>query len=88
MDSRGRANVTLTYLGERKADLAGTTSMPAFTTLDLGMSLARGSWTLAAQLANVGNERGIMSITNPSPTSGQYYLQRPRTLNVTLRYDY
>jgi hypothetical protein len=45
---------------------------------------------LATGLSNVTDERGILSITG-TPTGGafkQFYLQRPRTLDISVRYDY
>jgi iron complex outermembrane recepter protein len=89
-DSQGRVNATYTHLGERKMDLNAFYAAPAFDTLDLGTSFAKDNWTLAAGLANVTNKKGILSLTG-TPTGGdfkQYYLQRPRTFSVSLRYDY
>lgn len=89
-ESQGRFNATYTSIGKRKMDLTGFYEAPGFSTLDLGLSFVRGNWTLATGLSNVTDERGILSITG-TPTGGafqQYYLQRPRTLNVSLRYDY
>ena len=90
LDSQGRFNATYTHVGSRYTDLGGSYVAPAYDTLDLGLSLARESWTLAANLTNATDERGILSRTG-SPflsTFGQYYLQRPRTMTVSLRYDY
>ena len=70
--------------------LGGNKPADAYDTLDLGLSLARGSWTLAAGVANAGNEKGVMSITGAPAGVGsfaQYFLQRPRTMTVSLRYD-
>ncbi|MEY3217523.1 MAG: hypothetical protein RLZZ280_1900, partial [Pseudomonadota bacterium] len=89
-ESQGRFNATYTSIGKRKMDLTGFYEAPGFSTLDLGLNFVRGNWTLATGLSNVTDERGILSITG-TPTGGafqQYYLQRPRTLNVSLRYDY
>ncbi len=90
LDSQGRFNATYTRVGSRYTDLGGSYVAPAYDTLDLGLSLARENLTLAANLNNATDERGILSRTG-SPflsTFGQYYLQRPRTMTVSLRYDY
>ncbi len=90
LESQGRFNATYTSLGKRKMDLTGFYEAPGFSTLDVGLNFVKANWTLAAGLSNVTDERGILSITG-TPTGGafqQYYLQRPRTLNVSLRYDY
>jgi outer membrane receptor protein involved in Fe transport len=71
-------------------DLTGFYEAPGFSTLDLGLNFVRGNWTLATGLSNVTDERGILSITG-TPTGGafqQYYLQRPRTLDLSVRYDF
>lgn len=89
-DSLGRFNATHTYLGKRKMDLTGFYEAPSFSTLDLGLSFAKDNWTLGLGVNNVTDSRGILSITG-TPTGGafkQYYLQRPRTFNVSLRFDY
>jgi hypothetical protein len=71
--------------------LGGNKPADAYNTLDLGLNFARGNLTLATGLANVTNEKGVQSITGAPAGVGsfaQYFLQRPRTLTVSLRYDY
>lgn len=90
-DTQGRVNATATHVGDRVMFLGGNKPAEAYTTLDLGASLARGSWTLAAGLANATDERGVMSITGAPAGTGsfaQYFLQRPRTFTVSVRYDH
>lgn len=90
-ESQGRAWFTHTYVGSRVTDLGGNYIAPSFMTLNLGTSFfAQNNWTLSVLLNNALNERGIMSRTGSpfNPAFGQYYLQQPRTLNVSLRYDY
>ena len=91
LDSQGRFNATWTHVGDRVMFLGGNKPADAFNTLDLGLSFARGNWTLASGLANATNEKGILSITGAPGGVGafsQYFLQRPRTATVSLRYDY
>ncbi len=90
-ESQGRANATYTHVGDRVMFLGGNKPAAAYDTVDLGLSLARGSWTLAAGVANATDERGVMSITGAPAGAGafaQYFVQRPRTATVSLRYDY
>ena len=71
--------------------LGGNKPADAYDTLDLGLSFAKGNWTLATGLANATNEKGVMSITGAPAGAGafaQYFLQRPRTVTVSLRYDH
>ena len=64
MGSAGRANATYTHTGDRVMFLGGNKPADAFDTLDLGLQFAEGNWTLAAGLANVTNEKGVLSITD------------------------
>jgi len=71
--------------------LGGEKPAPAYETLDLGMNFVRDKITLATGISNVTDEKGIMSITGAPGGVGsfaQYFLQRPRTMTVSLRYDY
>lgn len=89
--SQGRANVTYTHVGDRVMFLGGNKPADAYDTIDLGVTFARDNWTLAAGLANATNEKGVLSITGAPAGVGafaQYFLQRPRTMTVSLRYDY
>ena len=90
-ESQGRANATYTHVGDRVMFLGGNKPADAFDTIDLSVNFVRANWTLAAGLANVTNEKGVMSITGAPAGVGpfaQYFLQRPRTLTVSLRYDH
>jgi iron complex outermembrane recepter protein len=91
LETQGRVNATYTHVGDRVQFLGGNKPAEAYDTLDLGASLARDNWTLAAGVANVTNEKGVLSITGAPAgvgTFAQYFLQKPRTLTVSLRYDY
>ena len=91
MGSQGRANATYTHVGDRVMFLGGNKPAEAYDTLDLGLNFARGNWTVAAGLTNATNEKGVMSITGAPAGLGsfaQYFLQRPRTVLMSVRYDY
>ncbi len=91
LGSQGRANATYTHVGDRVMFLGGNKPADAFDTVDLGVQFAKENWTLAAGLANATNEKGVLSITGAPAGVGpfaQYFLQRPRTATVSLRYDY
>lgn len=90
-DSQGRANATYTHVGDRVMFLGGNKPADSYDTVDMSVQFARENWTLAAGLANVTNEKGVLSITGAPAGVGafaQYFLQRPRTVSVSLRYDY
>jgi len=90
-DSQGRVNATYTHVGDRVMFLGGNKPADAYDTIDLGINFAKGNWTVASGLMNAGNSTGVMSITGAPAgvgTCAQYFLQRPRTLTVSVRYDY
>lgn len=91
LGSAGRLNITHTHVGERVIDLTAFYKAPAYDTVDLGVNFNKGNWTLAAALSNVADQRGIMNIQGTpdgNQAFQQYYLQRPRTLDVSVRYDF
>ena len=90
-DSQGRFNATVTHVGDRVMFLGGNKPADAYDTLDLGLNIVKGNLTLATGLSNATNEKGVQSVTGAPAGVGafaQYFLQRPRTLTVSLRYDY
>jgi iron complex outermembrane recepter protein len=90
LGSAGRFNLTHTHVGSRTFDLTAFYSAPGYDTVDMGLSFAKDNWTLSATVDNAADKRGISNIQG-TPAGGafaQYYLQRPRSVTVTLRYDY
>ncbi len=90
-DSQGRFNATYTHVGDRVMFLGGNKPAAAYDTIDVGLNFVRDKFTLATGVSNLSNEKGIMSITGAPAGMGsfsQYFLQRPRTMTVSLRYDY
>jgi outer membrane receptor protein involved in Fe transport len=91
MEWAGRANVTYTHVGHRVMFLDDNKPAAAYDTVDLGVDFTRTNWTVGAGIANLTNEKGVLSITGAPAGVGsfaQYFLQRPRTYTVSLRYDY
>ncbi|TDP61233.1 TonB-dependent receptor [Roseateles toxinivorans] len=91
MGSSGRVFGTYAYVGDRIMYLSGNKPADAYDTLDLGSSFTVEHWTLSGMLSNVTNSKGVQSVTGAPAGVGsfaQYFLQRPRTLTVSLRYDY
>lgn len=90
-DSQGRINATMTHVGDRVMFLGGNKPADAYDTVDLGLNFAKNNLTLAVGVGNVTNEKGVLSITGAPAGVGafaQYFLQRPRTMSASLRYDY
>lgn len=96
IDSSGSVSAVLQYLGKRKAQLDADLELPAYTTLDLRLNFGWTHWELGAFVQNVTDKRGqssaavnYSSYQNPGAVNfTQWYPIRPRTVGVTLRYDY
>ncbi len=91
MEWGGRANATYTHVGSRVMFLGDNKPADAYDTVDFGLDFSKQNWTVAAGISNVTNEKGVLSITGAPAGVGpfaQYFLQRPRTFVVSLRYDY
>jgi len=88
--SAGTFGALHSYLGSRYTDLGGQYVAPEFQTLDLSLGFVRDGWSVSGHLANAFDSRGVLSRTGSPgvPWFGQYYLQRPRTFTLSLRYDY
>ena len=91
MDWSGRANATYTHVGSRVMFLGDNKPADAYDTVDVGVDFSHSNWTIALGVANITNEKGVLSITGAPAgvgTFAQYFLQRPRTMTASLRYDY
>jgi outer membrane receptor protein involved in Fe transport len=94
----GETDVFLTvhHIGDRPADFANTTTLPAYTTLDLGVAFPLGENTqIQLRGSNITDEIGL---TEGNPRSGlstnatsNFVYARPifgRTLTATLTYSF
>ena len=90
-DSSGRFNLTYTHVGDRVMFLGGNKPADAYDTVDAGLEFAYSQWVVAAGVKNLTDERGVQSVTGAPAGVGpfaQYFLQRPRTATVSVRYDF
>lgn len=89
-ESSGRFSATHTFIGKRTMDIDAINTAGAYATLDLGLSFARENWTLSAGIANVFDRRGVVGIVGgvPGLPVTDYFIQHPRTVSLSLRYDY
>jgi iron complex outermembrane recepter protein len=89
LGTQGRFNATYSYTGDRVLDIDGFNKTPSYDAIDLGLSFARENWTLAATLANAADKRGVVGIIGGTPGLPYVdsFVQRPRTLTVSLRWD-
>jgi iron complex outermembrane receptor protein len=64
--------------------------LPAYNLLNLRVGLIRESWELAVFLNNVTDERALLALDRERGTRARvgYLTNQPRTLGVTLRFNY
>lgn len=86
---------TLSYTGERRAQIDSDLKLPGFTTVDLRAKLARDGWEGSIGVQNLFGTKGISSaaysyFSTGTGTDGyaDYYLIRPRIISVSLRKDF
>ena len=91
-DTSGRANVTYSRTGARTLIFGGLDPVPGYNQVDLGVSISRDEWTFLANLVNVTDSHGLLSDVAGAPPPNrahyEYFIQRPRTLYLTARYDF
>ncbi len=95
-DSSASFSTVVQYLGKRRAQLDAALEMPGYTTLDLRLNFGWSQWELSTFVQNAADKRGqssalvnYSSYQNPGAVNFmQWYPVRPRTVGVTLRYDY
>ena len=90
-DSDGELNLIGTYVGKRKVAIDSDEIEPAYALLDSRVTISHGAWQVGLFLNNVFDKRGVTGAQINSgfgnPAFTDYYLTKPRTLGLTLRYD-
>jgi hypothetical protein len=71
--------------------IAGAETLPKYDSVDASLAFTQGPWTLSLTASNLGDKRGITGSIYGAPAPNlphyEYFLQKPRTLGVSLRYD-
>lgn len=87
-DGTGRwsASGGFVHQGERYADFANATRIPAYTRFDLGVTNRQKAWSATFAVENVANRRYYASGVENRPAV--IYPGAPRTVSVKLAYDF
>lgn len=87
-DGAGRWSTSagVVHQGERYADFANTTLIPAYTRLDLGASYKANAWTTTLALENVTDRKYYASGVENRPAV--IYPGAPRALSLRVVYDF
>ncbi|WP_077035017.1 TonB-dependent receptor [Pelomonas sp. KK5] len=94
--SDATASAVLQHVGARRAQLDADMRLPAYTTVDLRLAFAWTKWEVTAYVQNLADSRGQSSAAvnystyqNPGAVNYvEWYPIRPRTIGMSLRYDY
>lgn len=86
----------LQYVGKRDAQLDADLVLPQYTTADLRLGFRKDEWELSTYVQNVADSRGLSSAAvnfssyqDPGKVNHtEWYPIRPRTVGVSLRYDF
>ena len=86
----------LQYVGKRNAQVDADLVLPSYTTADLRLAFGWSNWELTGYVQNVADRRGqsaaqvnYSTYQNPGAVNyTEWYPIKPRTIGVSLRYDY
>ena len=87
-NSSGRLTALAAYTGKRRAQIDSDVTLPAYTTVDLRSTLSWNAVELSVYANNAFNARGLSSGVDYFTTYTEFYPIRPRTVGVSLRYDF
>ena len=86
---------TLSFTGNRRAQIDSDLKLPSYTTVDLRAKLSRNGWEGSIGVENLFGSKGISSaaysyFSTGTGTDGyaDYYLIRPRVISISLRKDF
>ena len=90
-ETAGKFSVVHAYTGDRTLSLDSGGEAPAFGQLDARVSFSGSRWELGLFVTNIGDIRGVNGGAPVASFGGSsytdYFLIKPRTAGVTLRYD-
>ncbi|WP_077037825.1 TonB-dependent receptor [Pelomonas sp. KK5] len=91
-DSSGRFSLSHSYMGRRTTNLDRAGELAGYAQLDARLALSWKQWELTAYVNNVANGRGSSGGTTLTTSAGipysVYYPIKPRTVGLSLRFDY
>lgn len=91
-DSSGRFTVTHSFMGKRTTNIDKPGELAAYGQLDARVALSWVQWEVAAYVNNLADSHGSSGGTTMESLAGNqyslYYPIKPRTIGVSLRFDY
>jgi iron complex outermembrane receptor protein len=91
LNTSGKFSLAHSFTGSRTLSLDSGGTAPAYGQLESRMSFSGKNWELGLFVSNIADKRGINGGAPVSTFGGSsytdYYLIKPRTAGMTLRYD-
>ena len=86
-DTSGRAAVTQTYVGKSFNDLFKTAEQGGYSVVDARLSFAAQHWELTFFANNLLNKKAVAGVQAFPGFYTDYYINRPRTVGASVRFD-
>lgn len=91
-DSSGRFSLSHSFMGRRTTNLDKAGELAGYSQIDARLSLSWKQWELTAYGTNLANGHGLSGGTATTSLAGApynlYYPIKPRTIGLSLRFDY
>ena len=87
MQTSARASLTHSYVGKSFDTLFKTAEQGGYSLLDASVAFATERWELTLFARNLADKRATAGVVAAAPFFTDYYITRPRTVGVSLRFD-
>jgi outer membrane receptor protein involved in Fe transport len=92
LDTSGRFSLSHSYMGPRSTNLDRPGELAGYAQLDTRLALSRKQWEFTVYVNNLNNSHGASGGSTLHTLAGNpysvYYPIKPRTMGMSLRYDY
>ena len=86
-DTSGRVAVAQTYVGKSFNDLFKTAEQGGYSVVDARLSFATQHWELTFFANNLLNKKAVAGVQAFPGFYTDYYINRPRTVGASVRFD-
>ena len=92
LDSSGRFSLSHSYTGQRSTNIDRPGELAGYSQMDARLAFTRKQWQLTAYVDNLANSHGDSGGSTLHTLAGNsysvFYPIKPRTVGLSLRYDY
>lgn len=87
IDTDGRATLSHTYVGKSFNDLFKSAEQGGYSLVDFRIAFSTQRWELGLFANNVLNKKAVAGVQPNAPFYTDYYINKPRTIGASLRFD-